>query len=75
MKISEKSFVLESREVVHPIIEEFKKILELGEIDEDSAIMCELPLTEKLFLFELAAIRRFWINLEEITATNQKVLN
>ncbi len=75
VKISEKSFVLESDEVIHPIIEEFKNILENGLVEEDSAIICELPLTEKLFLFELATIRRFWINLEEITGTGQKVLN
>ena len=79
VKISEKSFVLESSEVIHPIIEEFKAIFESGLIEEDSAMLCELPMTEKLFLLELAAIRRFWLNLEKtvspVTQAKEKILN
>lgn len=69
VSINEKSFVLESYEASNPIIDDLKNLFENGEVDIDSALMCELASTEKLFLIELATIRRFWIYLEEVTSS------
>ncbi len=64
--INDKYFSLDTTDYSHPIIKEMIELFELGYLSEDAALLCELPLTERLYLLELAAIRRFWIALESI---------
>ncbi|EQC45389.1 hypothetical protein [Bacteriovorax sp. Seq25_V] len=62
--INEKQFVLRSSDKTHPIMKELMNLFERGEISEESALLCELDLSLRLYLLELADIRRFWIDVE-----------
>jgi hypothetical protein len=73
--ISEKQFILKSTDETHPILQELMNLFEEGEVSEDSALLCELDLTEKLFLQELAAVRKFWLKIERKVTENTKLLN
>ncbi|OIQ18998.1 MAG: hypothetical protein BM556_06860 [Bacteriovorax sp. MedPE-SWde] len=73
--ISEKQFVLKSSDTSHPILTELMRLFEEGEISDDSILLCELSLTEVLFLKELAAVRKFWLLIERKLAQNTKMLN
>ncbi|EQC51753.1 hypothetical protein [Bacteriovorax sp. DB6_IX] len=73
--ISEKQFVLKSSDTTHPILKELMDLFEKGEIEEESALLCELGLTEKLYLRELAAVRRFWLKIERKLSENYQIIN
>jgi len=73
--ISEKQFILKSSDGTHPILEELMLLFEEGEISEDSALLCELGLTEKLYLQELASVRKFWLKIERKVTENANLLN
>ncbi len=72
--INDKYFSLDTTDYSHPIIKELIELFEDGKLSEDAVLLCELGFTEKLYLLELAAIRRFWIGLEEIIdRTKEKI--
>jgi hypothetical protein len=73
--INEKQFVLKSSDATHPILKELMEIFELGIISDDSALLCELDKTLKLYLKEIAATRRFWLQIEQHLAKNPCILN
>lgn len=74
--INEKQFVLKSSDANHPILLELMNLFENGVISPDSALLCELDLTLKYYLLELADVRRFWIEIEqEINSENRSLLN
>lgn len=75
MVISEKQFILKSSDTTHPILNELMRVFEKGEIDEESALLCELCPSLRLYVKELAAVRRFWLKIELSLLKNQEFYN
>lgn len=73
--ISEKQFILKSSDTTHPILKELMLLFEKGEVSEESALLCELGLTDVLYLKELAAVRKFWLKIETKLSEGQSLLN
>lgn len=74
--INEKQFILKSSDGKHPILYELMNLFENGVISPESALLCELDMTLKYYLLELADVRRFWIAIEqEINTGNKSLLN
>lgn len=68
--ISEKHFIIKPKDRFHKIFDELTNLFEEGELDRDAQLLRDLDGTLKLYLNELAVIRKFWLNVESLN-TNQ----
>lgn len=74
--ISEKHFIIKPKDKFHAIFEELSLLFEEGQINENSKLLSIADGTLKLYLQELAAIRKFWIEVESLnTVGNQSLMS
>ncbi len=67
--ISEKHFIIKPKDKFHTIFEELSLIFEEGELASEAQILRGLDDTLKLYLNELAAIRKFWLQIESLNTS------
>lgn len=78
--ISEKHFIIKPKDRFHRVFEELSLVFEEGELDNDAQILKGLDDTLKLYLIELATIRKFWLHIEALNtnfdySTTQNLLS